>query len=74
MVDVPRLIVDGANMIKRVPLIGDALSAAPFNFALDPPASYGGISLGTEKQALRIKAFVPVQQPKGIIQLFAPGI
>lgn len=74
MVDVPRLIVDGANMIKRVPLIGDALAAAPFNFALDPPASYGGASFATEKQGLRVKAFVPAQQPKGIIQLFAPGI
>jgi hypothetical protein len=74
MVDVARLIVDGANMIKRVPLIGEALAAAPFNFALDPPASYGGFSAATEKQGLRVRAFVPVQQPKGIIQLFAPGI
>jgi hypothetical protein len=73
MVNAPQLVLEFVGLFKDLPFIGEGLKALPFNFSLKPPASYGGFSLSTEGQGLRIKGFVPVEQPKAILQIFAPG-
>jgi hypothetical protein len=74
LIDLPRLIVDGVSMVRDLEPFSEGLKFAPFNFGADPPASYSGFSLGTQPQALKIKLFVPVQQPKGMIQIFGPSL
>jgi hypothetical protein len=74
MVNAPQIVVDFVALLKDVPLIGEALKLAPFNFSLKPPASYAGFSLSTEPQGMRLRAFVPVEQPRGILQIFVPGL
>jgi hypothetical protein len=73
MVNAPQVVLDFVGLLKDIPFIGEGLKALPFNFSLKPPASFGGFSLSTEGQGLRIKAFVPVEQPKAMLQIFAPG-
>jgi hypothetical protein len=60
-------------VLKDVPFIGDGLKLAPFNFSLKPAPSFAGFSLSTEPQGLRIKGFIPVDQPKAMLQIFQPG-
>lgn len=74
LLDGPRLVIDAVNMIRDVEPFAAGLRQAPFNFGLKPTASYGGVSLGAEPQTLRVKAFVPVEQPRGMLQIFMPGI
>ncbi len=74
MVNAPQIVVEFVGMLKDVPLLGDAIKAAPFNFSLKPPSSFAGVSFATEAQGLRLKAFVPVEQPKALLQIFAPGL
>jgi hypothetical protein len=73
LVNGPQMVLDVVGMLKDVPLLGDGLKMLPFNFSLKPPASFSGFSLSTEAQGLRMKVFVPVEQPKAILQIFAPG-
>jgi hypothetical protein len=73
MMNFPQIVVDVVGLLKDVPLIGEALKIAPFNFSLKPPASYSGFSVTSEPQGLRLKGFVPVEQPRGILQIFLPG-
>jgi hypothetical protein len=73
MINAPQFVLDFVSLLKDVPFIGEGLKALPFNFSLKPPSSFAGFSLSTEGQGLRIKAFVPVEQPKAMLQIFAPG-
>jgi hypothetical protein len=74
MVNAPQIVLDFVGLLKDVPFLGEAIKGAPFNFSLKPPSSFAGVSLATEAQGLRVKAFVPVEQPKAILQIFAPGL
>ncbi len=74
MLDLPWLTVDGLNMVRNVPPFGDLIGIAPFNLAAKPAPSYTGFSLGAEPHAVRAKLFVPIEQPKGILQIFVPGL
>lgn len=74
MINVPQIVLEFVTVLKDVPFIGDGLKLAPFNFALKPAPSFAGFSLSTEPQGLRLKGFVPVDQPKAMLQIFAPGL
>jgi hypothetical protein len=74
LVDGPQLVVDAVKMISTIEPLAIGLRAAPFNFSIKPPPSYSGLTLGAEPNGLRLKAFVPVEQPRGILQIFAPGL
>lgn len=73
LLNVPKLIVDSVRMVREIPPFDAALAAVPFNFGFQPPPSYAGLSLGTEPQGLRVHIFVPVDQPKGVMQIFGQG-
>ena len=73
MLNAPQLVLEFVGMLKDVPFIGEGLKALPFNFALKPPPSFAGVSFSTEGQGLRVRAFVPVEQPKALLQIFMPG-
>lgn len=73
LVDAPRMVVDGVKMLSSVEPFASGLRLAPFNFSVNPPASYSGLSVGAEPQGVRFKAFVPVEQPRGLFQIFQPG-
>jgi hypothetical protein len=73
LVDAPNLVVGVLNMLRDVPPFDMVIGQLPINFGAQPAASYAGISLGAEPQALRAHLFVPVEQPKGILQLFGQG-
>lgn len=74
LINFPQLVLDGVAMVRDIPPFGMLLAQAPFNFGATPAESYAGVSLGTEPQGLRLRVFVPVGQPKGFLQIFAPGI
>jgi len=46
------------------------LAQAPFNFGARPAVSYTGVAIATEPQALRLQLYVPVERPKGVLQIF----
>lgn len=70
MLNAPRLVIDLISMARSIPPLDVALAAAPLNLGAQPATSYAGFSLGTQPQALRIDAFIPVSQPRGILQIF----
>jgi hypothetical protein len=74
LIDAPRTVTDFVRLLSRVEIVAGGLRAAPFNFSIKPAPSYSGVSLGTEPQSLRLKAFVPVEQTRGMLQIFAPGL
>jgi hypothetical protein len=74
LVNAPQMVLEFVTVLKDVPFIGDGLKMLPFNFSLKPPSSFAGFSLTTEAQGLRFKGFVPVEQPKAMLQIFAPGL
>ena len=74
MIDAPRLIVSAVNMIRDVEPFAAGLRTAPFNFGIQPPASYSGLSVGVEPQGLRGKAFIPIEQPRWIMRIFIPAL
>lgn len=74
LIDGPRMVTDTVGMLSRVEPIATGLRAAPFNFAAKQAASYAGLSLSAEPQSLRLKAFVPVEQSRGMLKIFAPGL
>ena len=52
-----------------------AVSAqVPFNFGVQPEVSFAGFTAGTEPQGVRLQVFVPVAQPKGVLQIFGQGL
>ncbi|MBI3468583.1 MAG: hypothetical protein HY000_36740 [Planctomycetes bacterium] len=69
----PQLIVDGVRTVRDLPPFNMILGQLPFNFGAQPAASYGGLSVATESRGLRAHLFVPVGQPKGVMQIFVPG-
>jgi hypothetical protein len=73
MINAPQMVLEFVGLLKEIPILGDLIRAAPYNFSLKPPSSFSGFSLSTESQGLRVKAFIPVEQPKSILQIFAPG-
>jgi hypothetical protein len=70
MLNVPQLIVDFVKILREIPPIDGFIAQAPFNFGAQPAASFAGVSLGTEYQGLRLQVFVPIEQPKGVMQIF----
>jgi hypothetical protein len=70
LLNVPRLVVDAVGLVRDVPPFDMLLARAPFNFGAQPAVSYAGFSLATEAQAVRLHLFVPVEQPKGVLQIF----
>lgn len=70
LLNVPKLIVDGVALIRDIPPFSIGLAQAPFNFGARPAESYAGVALATEPQALRLQLYVPVEQPKGVLQIF----
>lgn len=70
LLNVPRLVVDAVGLVRDVPPFDMLLARAPFNFGAQPAVSYAGLSLATEAQAVRLRLFVPVEQPKGVLQIF----
>jgi hypothetical protein len=70
MFNVPQLIVDFVKILREVPPLDMFLAQAPFNFGAQPAVTYAAISLGTESQGLRLQVFVPIEQPKGVMQIF----
>lgn len=73
LLNLPQLVVDGFNSFRDVPPFDAIAGQVPFNLGIKPDASYLGIALGTQPHALRLHAFVPVAQPKGIMRIFAPA-
>jgi hypothetical protein len=73
LLNVPQLIIDSVNVVRDIEPFGTLLAAAPFNFGLQPPASFSGLSIGAEKNGLRVRVFVPVEQPQNVLKIFMPG-
>ena len=73
LINVPRLIVDIVGLIRDIPPFDMALAQAPFNFGAQPAVSFAGFSLATESHAVRLQLFIPVEQPKGVMQIFGQG-
>lgn len=74
LIDYPRLIVSVFKMMRDVQPFADAFRMLPFNFDVAPPVSYSGLSIGSEPQGLRVKLFVPVEQPRGMMLIFGPSL
>ncbi len=70
LLNAPQLVVDVVAVLKDIPPFSMGLARAPFNFGARPAVSFSGLSLKTEPQALRLQLYVPVEQPKGILQIF----
>ncbi|HET6884527.1 MAG TPA: hypothetical protein VFI31_30515 [Pirellulales bacterium] len=70
LLDAPRLIVDLIGIFKTIPPIDMFLAQAPLNLGAQPATSYAGISLATQPQGLRLDAYIPVTQPKGVLRIF----
>lgn len=69
----PQLIVDFVGLIRDVPPFDMLLARAPFNFGARPAVSYAGLSLTAQPHAIGLQLFVPVEQPKGVLQIFGQG-
>lgn len=74
IVDMPKLVIDSVKMLKKVEPFSLIFAAAPINVGFQPPATYSGFSAGATDHGVRFDLFVPVEQPRGIIQTFAPGM
>ena len=70
LINVPRMVIDLISLVRTVPPLDVALAQAPINLGAQPATSYAGVSLATAPQALRLDVFVPVSQPKGVLQIF----
>ncbi|HWB10084.1 MAG TPA: hypothetical protein VG826_12705 [Pirellulales bacterium] len=70
LLNAPRLIIDVINLFRTIPPLDLALAQAPINLGSQPPTSYAGVSLGTQPQAVRLDAFIPVSQPQGVLRIF----
>lgn len=70
LLNVPRLVVDAVGLIRDIPPFDMLLAQAPFNFGVQPATSYAGIAIAAQPQALRVQLYVPVEQPKGVLQIF----
>lgn len=70
LLNAPQLVVDAVALLRDIPPFSAGLAKAPFNFGARPAVSFAGVSLITEPQALRLQLYVPVEQPKGILQIF----
>jgi len=74
LINLPRLIVDIVKLLREVPAIAPFLAQVPFNFGVQPEVSFAGFTAGTELQGVRLQVFVPVAQPKGVLQIFGQGL
>ncbi|HVW38813.1 MAG TPA: hypothetical protein VHB99_15970 [Pirellulales bacterium] len=70
LLNVPRLVVDIVGLIRDIPPFDMLLAQAPFNFGVQPAISYAGIAIAAQPQALRVQLYIPVEQPKGVLQIF----
>jgi hypothetical protein len=70
LLNAPRLIIDLISLLRTIPPLDVALAQAPINLGSQPATSYAGVSLGTQPQALRLDAFIPVSQPQGVLHIF----
>jgi hypothetical protein len=68
--NVPQLIVDAVKAFRDIPPLDMVLGQLPFNFDATPAASFGGISIGTQPNGLRLHVYIPVSQPKGVLAIF----
>lgn len=73
MINVPRFVSDGINLIRDIPPFDMLLANAPINVGAQPAVSYGGVTVGAEPQGLQVQLFVPIGQPKGVMQIFGQG-
>ena len=70
LLNVPRLVVDVVGLIRDIPPFDMLLAQAPFNFGVQPATSYAGVAIAAQPQALRVQLYIPVEQPKGVLQIF----
>jgi hypothetical protein len=70
LLNAPRLIIDLISLFRTIPPLDMVLAQAPINLGSQPATSYAGVSLGTQPQALRLDAFIPVTQPQGVLRIF----
>ena len=70
LLNAPRLVVEGAGLIRDIPPFNMLLAQAPFNFGYQPATSYAGLSVAAQPQALSVRLYVPVEQPKGVLSIF----
>lgn len=68
--NLPQFVLDAIKTFREVPPFDAVLRMLPFNFGLQPASSFAGLSIGAEPQALRVRVFVPVGQPRGMLQIF----
>jgi len=74
MLNLPQLIVEVVKLLRGVPAIAPFLTQVPFNFGVQPEVSFAGFSAGTERQGVGLHVFVPIAQPKGVLQIFGQGL
>lgn len=70
LLNAPRLVVDLVGIFKSIPPLDMVLAQAPINLGVQPATSYVGISLATERQGVRLDAYLPVTQPQGVLRIF----
>jgi hypothetical protein len=70
LLNAPRLLIDLIGMVRTIPPLDALLAQAPLNLGAQPGTSFAGISLATQPRGLRIDAFIPVSQPRGVLQIF----
>jgi hypothetical protein len=70
LLNAPRLIIDLISLFRTIPPLDMVLAQAPINLGAQPATSYAGFSLGTQPQAVRLDAFIPVSQPQGVLRIF----
>lgn len=70
LLNAPRLLIDVIGMLKSIPPLDVALAQAPIHLGVQPAASYTGISVATDPQALRLDAYLPVAQVQGVLKVF----
>lgn len=70
LLNAPRLVVDLVGMVRDIAPFDMLLARAPFNLGFQPAASYAGLAIAAEPQALRVQLYIPVEQPKGLMSIF----
>lgn len=69
LINVPQFMIEVLNSFKGIPQLEQLLQLVPFNLGFQPSSSYAGFTLGTEEHGLRARVYIPIEQPKGVIQI-----
>ncbi|HVX14610.1 MAG TPA: hypothetical protein VHC22_25710 [Pirellulales bacterium] len=70
LINVPRFVADLIGMVRSIPPLDMVLAQAPINLGAQPATSYAGFAIGTQPQAVRLDAYIPVTQPQGVLRIF----